>query len=111
MYVFLLKCVARAPWTDFQKIDNVADIARCCRASRVLHYMALPQLYKHITLCSYDTIRYKDDVPEGCGSASPFAMGLNALVTRNAAVLVRSLALQGFWNEHDLHQAASVGRI
>ena len=93
------------------KLDNVADLARCCQTSRVMNYMTLPRLFENITLCSYDTIRYRDDQPEGLGSSSPFAMGLNALVTRNVAGLVRSLTLQGQWKEHDLQEFSSVGRV
>ena len=75
--------------------------------------MCLPQLYSNMTLYSYDTIRYKGDDgrPEGCGSASPFSMGLNALVTRNVSQLVRRLALQGIWKEHDLKEFSQVGRV
>ena len=73
--------------------------------------MSLPQLYKNITLCSYDTIRWKEEEPEGLGFASPFAMGLNALVTRDVAGLVRSLTLQGQWKEHDLEQFSAAGRV
>ena len=75
--------------------------------------MCLPQLYSNMTLYSYDTIRYKGDDgrPEGCGSASPFSMGLNALVTRNVSQLVRRLALQGCWKEHDLKEFSQVGRV
>jgi hypothetical protein len=68
-------------------------------------------LYEKITLSSYDIIRYKDERPEGLGSSSPFAMGLNALVTRNVATLVRSLTLQGQWKEHDLQEFSSAGRV
>ena len=73
--------------------------------------MTLPQLYRNISLTSYDTIRYRDDQPEGQGSASPFAMGLNALVSRNVASLVRTLSLQGDWREHDLQEYSRVGRV
>lgn len=72
--------------------------------------MTTPVLFENITLCSYDTIRYRNDRPEGLGSSSPFAMGLNALVTRDVASLVRSLTLQGRWKEHDLEEFASLGR-
>jgi hypothetical protein len=92
-------------------LDHVADLARVCQTSRVLHYMTLPQLYRNICLTSYNTIRYRDDQPEGQGSASPFAMGLNALVSRNVASLVHSLSLQGEWREHDLQEFSSVGRV
>jgi hypothetical protein len=76
-----------------------------------MHYMTKPVLFENITLCSYDTIRYRDDRPEGLGSSSPFAMGLNALVTRDVGSLVRSLTLQGQWREHDLEEFASAGRV
>lgn len=74
--------------------------------------MALPQLYRDLTLISYDKIRYRDDFPEGCGSASPFSMGLNAVVTRKSvASLVRSFALRGEWREDGLEEYARVGRV
>jgi hypothetical protein len=92
-------------------LDHVADLARVCQTSRVLHYMTQPQLYRNISLTSYDTIRYRDDQPEGQGSASPFAMGLNALVSRNVASLVHTLSLQGDWREYDLQEFSSVGRV
>lgn len=73
--------------------------------------MAVPQLYRDIVLTSYQNIRYKDDVPEGFGDASPFSMGLNALVTRKTGELVRSLCLQGEWREHDLEEYSRAGRV
>lgn len=73
--------------------------------------MALPQLYRNLTLTSYDKIRYRGDQPEGMGSASPFSMGLNAVITRPYASLVRSLTLRGDWREHDLEEHARVGRV
>ncbi|QVM13148.1 hypothetical protein D8B26_007764 [Coccidioides posadasii str. Silveira] len=92
-------------------LDDVGDLSRLCRTCRVLNYMTLPQLYKNITLTSYDKIRYRDDLPEGCGSASPFSMGLNAIVTRNVASLVRSLTMRGEWREDGLDEHARVGRV
>ncbi|EGD97461.1 hypothetical protein TESG_04870 [Trichophyton tonsurans CBS 112818] len=93
-------------------LDDVGDLARLCRTCRVLNYMALPQLYKNLTLTSYGQIRYnEDDLPEGYGSASPFSMGLNALVTRNVAPLVRSITLRGEWREDGLEEHARVGRV
>ena len=73
--------------------------------------MALPQLYRSLTLTSYDKIRYRDERPEGAGSASPFTMGLNAVVTRPHATLVRSITLRGDWKERDLEEHAQVGRV
>ncbi|WEW61128.1 hypothetical protein PRK78_006618 [Emydomyces testavorans] len=92
-------------------LDDVGDLSRLCRTCRVLNYMTLPQLYKNITLTSYDKIRYRDELPEGCGSASPFSMGLNAIVTRNVASLVRSLTMRGEWREDGLDEHARVGRV
>jgi hypothetical protein len=91
--------------------DEVASLARLCRTSRVLWYMTLPHLWKNVTLRSYNTIRYKGDVPEGFGSASPFSMGLNALVTRNVSNLVRSLSLEGEFGAADLQEHARAGRV
>ncbi|ETI21705.1 hypothetical protein G647_08052 [Cladophialophora carrionii CBS 160.54] len=91
--------------------DDVASLARLCRTSRVLWYMTLPHLWKNVTLKSYSAIRYREDVPEGFGSASPFAMGLNALVTRNVSSLVRSLSLEGEFSSADVSEHARVGRV
>lgn len=93
------------------QLDEPGDLARVCRTCRVLHYMTLPQLHQNVTLHSYPTIRYVDGVPEGCGAASPFSMGLNGLVTRNVAGLVRSLRLWGEWREHDVGEHARFGRV
>ncbi|KAL4782219.1 hypothetical protein BJX76DRAFT_296676 [Aspergillus varians] len=92
-------------------LDDPADLARLCRTCRVLNYMALPQLYRNITLISYDKIRYRGDQPEGMGSASPFTMGLNAVITRPYASLVRDLTLRGDWREQELEEHARVGRV
>ena len=73
--------------------------------------MALPELYSHMVLTSYDRIRYRDEQPEGMGSASPFTMGLNAVITRPFATLVRSLILRGDWREQELEEHARVGRV
>ncbi|KAJ5279654.1 hypothetical protein N7478_005026 [Penicillium angulare] len=92
-------------------VEDTGDLARLCRTCRVLNYMALPQLYRDLTLNSYDKIRYRDDQPEGIGSASPFTMGLNAVITRPFATLVRSMTLRGDWKEHALEEHAQVGRV
>jgi hypothetical protein len=73
--------------------------------------MALPQLYRSLTLTSYDKIRYRDEQPEGIGSASPFTMGLNAIITRSYATLVQSMTLRGEWKDHELEEHARVGRV
>jgi hypothetical protein len=73
--------------------------------------MALPQLYRSLTLTSYDKIRYRDDQPEGIGSGSPFTMGLNAVITRPYGSLVRSMTLRGEWSDHELEEHARVGRV
>ncbi|KAK5045536.1 hypothetical protein LTR84_009154 [Exophiala bonariae] len=90
---------------------DVASLARLCRTSRSLYYMTVPHLWRSVTLTSYTSIRYKDDVPEGFGSASPFSMGLNALVTRNVSNLVRSLRLMGDFGGSDQQENSKAGRI
>ncbi|KAJ6037113.1 hypothetical protein N7540_001392 [Penicillium herquei] len=92
-------------------VDDTGDLARLCRTCRVLNYMALPQLYRSLTLTSYSKIRYRDEQPEGVGSASPFTMGLNAVITRPFATLVQSISLRGYWKENDLEEHAQVGRV
>lgn len=73
--------------------------------------MSLPQLYRQMTLTSYERIRYRGEEPEGMGSASPFSNGLNAVITRPYAALVRSLTLRGEWRELELEEHARVGRV
>lgn len=73
--------------------------------------MTIPRLYQTITLTAYAGVHYRNNVPEGYGSASPFTMGLNALITRSAASLVKSLTLQGEWPQYDLEDKARVGRV
>lgn len=64
-----------------------------------------------MTLTSYDKIRYRGDQPEGSGSASPFTMGLNAVITRPYATLVRLFTLRGDWKDQELEEHAQVGRV
>ncbi|KAJ5952516.1 uncharacterized protein N7479_010929 [Penicillium vulpinum] len=92
-------------------VDDTGDLSRLVRTCRVLNYMALPQLYRNLTLTSYDKIRYRGEQPEGIGSASPFTMGLNAIITRSYAPLVQSITLRGEWKEHELEEHARVGRV
>ncbi|KZF26932.1 hypothetical protein L228DRAFT_235936 [Xylona heveae TC161] len=92
-------------------LDDPADLARVCRTCRVLHYMTVPQLYEKVTLRSYAQIRYFNGRAEGHGGASPFAMGLNALVTRNVAGLVRSFKVVGEVSENNVKEFAKSGRI
>ncbi|KAJ5246649.1 hypothetical protein N7468_001632 [Penicillium chermesinum] len=92
-------------------VEDVGDLARLCRTCRVLNYMSLPQLYRSLTLISYDKIRYRNERPEGIGSASPFTMGLNTVITRPSATLIRSITLKGEWKAHDLEEHALVGRV
>lgn len=75
--------------------------------------MCLPALYSNVSLHSYDYIRYSkvDSRPEGSGGASPFAMGLNGLVTRNVASYVKKLEVWGDWKDHDGEDCAKVGRV
>ncbi|KAK5148771.1 hypothetical protein LTR04_000528 [Oleoguttula sp. CCFEE 6159] len=91
-------------------LDDVGDIARVTRTSRLLYYMTLPQLYEKVSLRSYAEIRYVNGRPEGYGSGSPFSMGLNSLVTKNMASFVRNLRIWGEWKETDLDEL-SQGRV
>ncbi|OCK85680.1 hypothetical protein K432DRAFT_286364 [Lepidopterella palustris CBS 459.81] len=91
-------------------IDDVADIARLTRTSRLLYYMALPRLYENVTLRSYSEIRYVDGRPEGYGSGSPFSMGLNALVSRSVTSYVQNFSVVGEWRETDIEDY-SKGRV
>lgn len=107
--------VSCARWTLANRkpsqIDDIGDLARVVRTSRLLYYMTLPRLYERVELRSYSELRYKDNGrPEGYGSGSPFAMGLNGLVTKNVAQYVRSWRLLGDWRESDLEDF-SKGRV
>ncbi|KAJ8113584.1 hypothetical protein OPT61_g4309 [Boeremia exigua] len=64
--------------------------------------MTLPRLYEHVTLRSHAEIRYIDDRPEGFGGGSPFASGLNTLVSRNFSDYVQLFRVAGEWREHDV---------
>ncbi|KAK7529671.1 uncharacterized protein J3D65DRAFT_562385 [Phyllosticta citribraziliensis] len=92
-------------------VDEIDDLARITRTSRLLYYMTLPRLYEKVTLRSYSELRYKENGrPEGFGSGSPFTMGLNGLVTKNVARYVRSFRLVGEWRESDIDDFAK-GRV
>jgi len=77
-------------------------LARITRTSRLFYYMTLPRLYEHVTLRCYSELRFVDGRPEGYGSGSPFAMGLNTLITRTFTDYVRLFCVTGDWREHDI---------
>lgn len=91
-------------------LDDAGDLARVTRTSRLLYYMALPQLYERVALHSYPDIRYVDGRPEGFGSGSPFMMALNGLVTKNHAGVVKDFRIWGEWREVGV-EAFSKGRV
>lgn len=64
--------------------------------------MTLPQLYQHVCLRAHAEIRYVDGRPTGYGSGSPFAMGLNTLVSRSFTDYVERFGVVGEWREHDV---------
>lgn len=64
--------------------------------------MTLPRLYENVTLHSHAEIRYIDGRPEGYGGGSPFAMGLNTLVSRTFTDYVQKFRVIGDWREHDM---------
>ena len=106
----------RAGQTDanlMPQLDDPADLARACRTCRVLHYMCLPKLYASVVLHSYDHIRFSEQTmaPEGMGGASPFVMGLNALITGNVAQYTRRFELKGEMQEYGLEENAQAGRV
>ena len=95
------------------QLDKPGDLSRMCRTCRVFHYMTLPQLYTTVSLRSYDYIRYcgRERRSQGCGMASPFAMSLNGLVSRNVAGYVRDFEVTGDWKEHDVEEYWKAGRV
>jgi hypothetical protein len=84
------------------KLDDGGDLARITRTSRLFYYMTLPRLYEEVTLRSYSEIRYVEGRPEGYGNGSPFAMGLNTLVSRNFNEYIQKFRVIGDWREHDV---------
>jgi hypothetical protein len=100
--------------------DDPATLALLCGTSRVLYYMALPLLWRNVHLYSSRTVRNKKrtrngeykDAPEGFGGASPFAAGLDALVTNNSAgKLARRLILEGeYEDDAELDRWSRAGR-
>lgn len=66
--------------------------------------MTLPRLYEKVTLHAYPEIRYTDGRPEGYGSGSPFAMGLNTLISRSFTDYVQTFRVIGEWREHDVDE-------
>lgn len=95
------------------KFDDVGDLARLCRSSRLLNYMATPQLYRRIILSTLNEPSriYEDFLYDGLWRASPFSMGLNALVTRKSASLTQELHLDGEWKEYGLEETVRTHRI
>ncbi|KAF9692940.1 hypothetical protein EKO04_009046 [Ascochyta lentis] len=83
-------------------LDNAADLARITRTSRLFYYMTLPRLYERVTLRAHADIRYIDGRPEGFGGGSPFASGLNTLVSRSFSDYVLLFRVVGHWREHDV---------
>ncbi|ORX99422.1 hypothetical protein BCR34DRAFT_127018 [Clohesyomyces aquaticus] len=91
-------------------LDSAADLARVTRTSRLFYYMTLPRLYEKVTLRSYSDIQYVNGRPAGYGSGSPFAMGINTLVSKPYADYVETFRVMGDWREHDLDDY-SKGRV
>ncbi|KAM3422947.1 hypothetical protein BST61_g430 [Cercospora zeina] len=91
-------------------LDNVGDLARIARTSRLMYYMCLPQLYQRVSLHSYGEMRYVNGRPEGFGAASPLLMALNGLCTKGHATLVEELTLWGKWQEWGVDDFAK-GRV
>ncbi|EME47548.1 hypothetical protein DOTSEDRAFT_69486 [Dothistroma septosporum NZE10] len=91
-------------------LDDIGDIARVTRTSRLLYYMTLPQLYERVNLHSYADIRYVNGRPEGFGSGTPFQMALDGLVTKQHGALVKDFRIWGQWKELGIEDFAK-GRV
>jgi hypothetical protein len=66
--------------------------------------MCLPRLYENVDLRAHADIRFIEGRPTGYGSGSPFAMGINTLVSRTFTDYVRQFRVTGEWREHDMEQ-------
>ncbi len=73
----------------------------------------MPLLYQNVKLRSHNGIRYHRHTgrPVGCGGASPFFMGLNALVSRNVVSYVRTLEITGEYRDLETDECARVGLV
>jgi len=91
-------------------LDDIGDLARVTRTSRLLCYMALPALYRSMALHSYAEMRFVNGRPEGFGGGSPFMMALNGLVTKAHAALVQEFRVWGEWKEVGVEDFAQ-GRV
>ncbi|KAI7303475.1 hypothetical protein KC315_g15653 [Hortaea werneckii] len=91
-------------------LDDVGDLARVTRTSRLLYYLTLPVLYQRVSLHSYGDIRYVNGRPEGFGGGSPLMMALNGLVTKSHAALVKEFRIWGQWKEVGLEEFR-MGRV
>ncbi|GAM84884.1 hypothetical protein ANO11243_028860 [Dothideomycetidae sp. 11243] len=89
-------------------VQDLADVLNLTRTSRLLYYLTLPRLYETVTLRSYADVRRKDGRVEGLGGGSPFCMALSALATSECASVVKTLRLEGTWQETDEYM---LGRI
>jgi hypothetical protein len=78
-------------------LDDISDLARITRTSRLLHYIAQPFLYRRVSLRSHGCLQLQmvESRRSGYGGPSPFNMALQGLVTRPYASLVRHLHLSG----------------
>ncbi|PNS17605.1 hypothetical protein CAC42_3000 [Sphaceloma murrayae] len=90
------------------RIDDLGDLSRLCRTSRLMYYMALSKLYEDVTLRSYPEVRRVNGRVEGLGGGSPICMALGALATSQCASVVRYLTIQGSWEETNEYM---LGRI
>lgn len=80
-------------------LDDVGDLARVTRTSRLLYYMTLPQLYRQVHLHSYADIKYVNGKPSGFGGGSPFLAALSGLAIKGHAALVHDFRVYGEWKE------------
>jgi len=95
------------------QLDDPTDLARVCRTCRKLYYISLPVLYSNVRLRSYSEIRISPETgrPIGWGGATPFFMGLNALVTRPTVAYIKRLELLGNWKDRNDDESSRMGLV
>jgi hypothetical protein len=79
-----------------QQLNDISDLSRLCRTSKVLNYMALPQLYEEITL-TRDLFSNEKLI-----TTSSFLTALNTLTSGNVGPLVKNLVLQDDTRQYNI---------
>jgi hypothetical protein len=80
-------------------LDDMSDLSRVARTSRLLHYITLPLLYRRVCLRSRGSLQTAEGRRSGYGGPSPLNMALQVLVTGHHASLVKHFELTGTFDE------------